>query len=147
MIDNIDKNIISNVQEHGFYVLHFYEEEDFPAYAHTIGLYENYNHPELVMFGLPEETMHILLSDASDRVKNGTQIEPEGLYDDFVKGYKVTFKHANLDEYKGFFGYGVDFYEGHEFPVLQLVWPDQEHRFPWDEKFDPKMKPMQPLLI
>ena len=33
-----------------------------------------------------------------------------------------------------------------DFPVMQLVWPDKEHRFPWDVGFFPDWKFRQPLL-
>ena len=37
---------------------------------------------------------------------------------------------------------------GHGEPVdaLQVVWPDQRHRFPWEAAFDARMRPVQPLL-
>lgn len=146
-MEDIEKNIAKNVKRFGFDVLHFEQEPDFPGYAHTVGLYENNNHPELVMFGLPEETMHILLSNASDRVKGGGVIEVGKVYEDFFEDYPLQFVHVNVDEYKGLFGPGIDFYDGHEFPALQLVWPDQKKNFPWDEKYDEKLVALQPLLM
>ncbi len=146
MIENIDKEIINNIDKHGHSILHFPAEEEFPSYSHTIGLFEHYDHPELVIFGLDEETHHILISDACDRIKDGQAIVPDVLHNDFFKGYHVMFIHANLDEYKGFFGFALDFYEGNEFPIYQLVWPDEAHKFPWDNKFNPALKSRQPVL-
>lgn len=147
MVDDIDKSINKGIAKHGYFVALFEEEDGEPAFAHTIGLFELSNHPELVIFGLDIETMTILLSDAADRVKAGATIVPDEDYDDFLEGYKLRFIHANLDEYKGFFNYALDHYDGHEFPILQVIWPDEQHRYPWDEKFNPALKDRQPLLI
>jgi Domain of unknown function (DUF4262) len=33
-----------------------------------------------------------------------------------------------------------------EFSVLQCVWPDQHHRFPWDPEADDALRRLQPIL-
>ena len=35
---------------------------------------------------------------------------------------------------------------GDDFPVLQLLWPDRDGRYPWDPGYPPDMFPLQPLL-
>jgi hypothetical protein len=38
--------------------------------------------------------------------------------------------------YSPFLGYAQWFYESEDgFPVLQLVWPDEQGRYPWDEGY------------
>lgn len=147
MLEDIEKNIKKDVKKNGYFVALFEKEEGEPAFAYTIGLYDKYEHPEFVLFGLNLDTMMIMLSDAAERVKAGEKFEVKQDYGDFLEGYNLMFQHANVDEYKGFFGYGVEFYEGHDFPMLQMVWPDQEHLYPWDEKFNDALLARQPLLI
>ncbi len=147
MFEDIDKEIKKSISKKGYFVALMEDEEDTPSYGYTIGLFENFDHPEIVVFGLDIETMMILLSDASERVKGGETFVIEQDYEDFLEGYKLCFVHANVDEYKGFFAYGVEYNLGHEFPMLQMIWPDQKHNYPWDEKFDTNLTPRQPLLI
>jgi hypothetical protein len=35
---------------------------------------------------------------------------------------------------------------GRFFPVLQIVWPDKQCRFPWESGFDEKARELQPVL-
>lgn len=44
-------------------------------------------------------------------------------------------------------GYGVWFYGGDEFSVLQCIYPDLDNRFPWSDDFDTKWRSRQPLLF
>ena len=142
----IENEIEKEIRRDGYYLALHEAEDDFPAYAYTIGLQQSNGHPELLIFGLDDDTMRILLGDAADRVKAGQPIQPQQHYDDYFEGYKIVFAHVNVDEYKGLFQYGVDFNHGIDFPMLQLIWPDQEHRFPWEEQFDKNLVAKQPLL-
>jgi hypothetical protein len=40
----------------------------------------------------------------------------------------------------------MGFYKSGDFPVLQLVWPDKQRRWPWDDDFNPAWIWQQPLL-
>ena len=39
--------------------------------------------------------------------------------------------------YPDYLGWSRWFYGGDDFPCLQIVWPDREGVFPWEETFDP----------
>lgn len=45
--------------------------------------------------------------------------------------------------YREFLGWSVWFYRGVEFPTRQLVWPDKQGVFPWQEGFDESMRRYQ----
>ena len=53
-----------------------------------------------------------------------------------------------MDEafYENYFGYGIWYKRSADFPALQLIWPDKQGKFTWDEDFNPDWKFMQPLL-
>ena len=61
--------IAQELKENGHALLLFDAEDDFPTYGYTIGLYETYGHPELVVFGLDHDTIRILIGDSVDRLK------------------------------------------------------------------------------
>jgi hypothetical protein len=44
-------------------------------------------------------------------------------------------------------GYALWLYGEDEFPVFQCVYPDLNHRFPWDDSFDTTRRDRQALLF
>ncbi len=52
-----------------------------------------------------------------------------------LDGYSCMFRRVDPSAYRDYFGYARWYYEGDEFPMLQCVWPDGAHRFPWDSGF------------
>ena len=43
--------ITQTINDKGFFVALFDGEGTMPAFAYSIGLYKNYKHPEIIMFG------------------------------------------------------------------------------------------------
>jgi hypothetical protein len=39
-----------------------------------------------------------------------------------------------------------DYYENWDFPVIQLIWQDVKHLFPWEEGASRMCREMQPIL-
>jgi len=72
--------------------------------------------------------------------------EPSTGYPDFLEEYNVQFLPVSKDRYSDYSGYGHWFYKGWDFPVLQIVWPDKQSFFPWEESFNPDWRFKQPLL-
>ncbi len=48
--------------------------------------------------------------------------------------------------YAEYLGYARWFYQSDSFPVLQCIWPDKQHRYPWHPDCHPKVKERQPVL-
>lgn len=40
----------------------------------------------------------------------------------------------------------IEYYKNDQFPAMQLVWPDNANRFPWEEGFAHSLTDKQPLL-
>jgi hypothetical protein len=56
-----DAQIEADIATYGWHVIEVLEDDEGPAFAFTIGLYKRFEHPELVVFGLPLDTMHLML--------------------------------------------------------------------------------------
>lgn len=52
-------------------------------------------------------------------------------YDDILDGYKCAFRVVRTEHYKDLFGWAISHYQGTDFPALQCIWPDRNHKFPW----------------
>jgi hypothetical protein len=91
--------------------------------------------------------MAAILNHARDLIKNGEILAPNKLYSGFLEGYKIQFLEVDKDYYPNYVGYAGWFYDmTFDFPLLQLVWPDKQHNFPWDKGFNPDWIFKQPLL-
>jgi|SRR5579864_2536632 len=143
-----DETIIRNVRKHGCHIVGIMADDYGPAYAFSIGLFVNYGHPEIVVFGLDGRDAAAIINDIRDRAANGRRYAAGEVSDDILTGYKVCFIDVPLERYNDYLGTAIWFYRTspRPFPCLQLVWPDRGGRFPWQEKFEPALKRFQPLL-
>ncbi len=139
--------IAANIIEHGFHIACIDTDGYSPAFAYTIGLNASYQHPEIIVFGLQLNVLNAILRDMATRVKEGERFESHRSYTDVLEGYDVQFLEVdkqNVSDHLGFAGW---YYGGHfEFPVLQMIWPDKESNWPWEEAFNPNFLYSQPLL-
>ena len=117
-----------------------------PAFAYSLGLYESFGHPEIIIFGLDLDTMHQLINDAGERIRKGESFEDGQEDDQLLDNYRCAFQTVNVKHYERLFGFTGWYYKGWNFPAVQLVWPDMHNRFPWDVSFDESYRADQPLL-
>ena len=155
MTDNIHEEhdreakqaIINNIEKYGCHLALLEADNYLPAFAYTIGLYKKFNHPEIICFGLGTDVMGALLNHVRDLTEQGETIIPYKSYSGFLNGYDVQFLPVDKTFYPDYMGYGGWFYDmSFDFPALQLVWPDKENRFPWEDGFNVDWKFKQPLL-
>jgi hypothetical protein len=118
-----------------------------PTFVYSIGLYKNYKHPEIIVFGLKSNVMGTIINHARDKIKEGFTFEPDRLYEGFLAGFPIQFIGVQKEHYPDYVGYGGWFYNNSwDFPMLQLIWPDKQSKWPWQEEFNPDWKFKQPLL-
>ena len=141
------KAIKENIEAFGCHLALLEPDNYLPGFVYTIGLYEKYNHPEIICFGLHNNVMKAMLNHACDLIKGGKIFEINNLYDGFLKDYKIQFIEVKKDFYADYVGYAGWYYDkSFDFPLWQIVWPDKQQNFPWDKNFNPDWKFKQPLL-
>jgi hypothetical protein len=146
-LDDGDRKLLRDVDEHGWHVIIVKEQEGTPGWAFSIGLYYKYQHPEVVVFGLPGELMHRVVNFIGSDVKGKATFEAGKEYAELLEGVRCTFKPVARKWYRPFLGYARWFYQGSAFPVLQCIWPDKQQRYPWGEGFRRDWAWAQPLLF
>nr|MBP6387351.1 DUF4262 domain-containing protein [Pseudarcicella sp.] len=72
---DITEKLLSDIEKYGLTVILVRATDYLPSFAYTIGLWKNYKHPEIIGFGLKIETLHTVLNDIAELVKNGQTIE------------------------------------------------------------------------
>jgi len=141
-----DAQMRADIATYGWHVIKVYEDDEGPGFAFTIGLFQRFDHPELIVFGLPLDTMHLMLNGAGEAVRAGRPFAAGHNYDDILEGYDCTFRPVSRKHYEAYLGSARWYYEGDGFPVLQLIWPDREHRYPWAAPADAWIREAQPVL-
>ncbi|MGY3089099.1 hypothetical protein ACVWYF_002139 [Hymenobacter sp. UYAg731] len=139
-------NIKNDVEKHGWTVCLFDADTATPKFAYTIGLWKNFNHPEIIAFGLPLDTMHAILNDAGDLIKAGNPLKIAVDNFEILELHPVQFRQIDADNIVDYFGYAQWFYDYEAFPALQLFWTDKASQFPWEPEFDKSYEFDQPLL-
>jgi hypothetical protein len=136
------------IDEHGWWVGLVHSEGEAPAFAYTIGLYEKFGHPEIIVFGLVPKSMHRILNHCGGMVRDGKRFEVGTSVSDVLDSYDVRFQLVTAKEsYMRYLGYGCRHYGDRMFPVLQLLWPDKQHKFPGDAGAAEFLGSLQPLLV
>jgi hypothetical protein len=88
-----------------------------------------------------------MLNICGDLIKAGHPPPIGTPFAEVLDDFKVLLREVRARKsYDDHLGYAIWFNGGREFPVLQLVWPDKEGRFPGEDGANPTMKKQQPLL-
>ncbi|MCC3160272.1 DUF4262 domain-containing protein [Hymenobacter sp. 15J16-1T3B] len=142
-----EQQLVSDIEKYGCHIILILGDDYLPSFVYSVGLTKTYGHPEIICFDLPREVLFSVVDMAHELIKTGRALKPGQSYDDFLEGYDVQFVPVNNEYYPDYLSYARWFYGSNEaFETLQLVWPDKQHRFPWDEGFNPNWRLKQPLL-
>ena len=144
-----DERTFRHIREHGCSVVSIPWEEKKPPYVFSIGLFANYGHPELILFGLRGESAHAIVNDIRDCVAAGHKFADGDMSDDILAdSYKLCFWKVPFMAYPEYLGTAIWFYDKCPipFPCLQVIWQDVNRRFPWEAECLPDVKEDQPLL-
>ncbi len=125
--------LAANIKQHRWLVFNIMEgSETEPAFSYTVGLFETFGHPEVMISGVKQEAAMSILNEIGHGVAEGLKREPGILHDDLLEGYSCVLKPISSQLYETYFGRAFVFYGGLAFPMLQCVWPDALKRFPGD---------------
>jgi hypothetical protein len=141
-----DRSVLERLEKHGWFVNKIAGDERTPQFAYSFGLYERWQHPELILFGLDLNAMHTIVNDAGEKIRNGVRYIDGDITSDLFNEYPCAFRRVDPAWYPTTLSWAAWYYASADFPALQLVWPDRRGRFPWEAQFDRKMLHMQPDL-
>jgi hypothetical protein len=141
-----EAELAAKVEQYGWYVMLVPKDDEGPGFAYSIGLHKNFDHPEIIIFGLDLKVMWAMINEIGAQVKTGKHYETEKIYFGLIEKYGCVFEPVAERYYAEYFGYANWFYKGTDFPALQCVWPDKAGLYPWHEDFNPEWLAAQPLL-
>jgi hypothetical protein len=138
-----DEGTIRNVEQFGCSVIQVKPSKAGAGWSYTVGVYDTSGKPEVIAVGLREKTALVLLNDAANRLRAGTDLT-KGRHREMVGEVECEFRPVDSKWIKHLMGWALWYYDHAEFPVLQAVYPDLENRFPGENGFDPAFA--QPLM-
>lgn len=107
-----------------------------PSFVYTIGLWRNYQHPEIIITGVPLGLGAGILNVVGEQVGMGVRFGCEENYPGILENYRVAFRPIEDPSVGHWFNVASCYYRGYSFKVLQMFFPDAAGRFPFDEGYD-----------
>ncbi|WP_353961782.1 DUF4262 domain-containing protein [Streptomyces uncialis] len=147
-LNPIQRKIQSDLAGQGWsWIWVFDSDAEQPPFAYSVGFGCSFNHPEVIVVGLPEETSGRVLSSVSAVLAEGRAYGGGDESGEILEGLSVRFRVvpadlllANLVQASVFYGEG-------SFNALQVIWPDREGNFPDEESAPAWLSERQTLSI
>jgi hypothetical protein len=142
--DDLNKIVVSNIKEFGWHCVNVVEDAGQPPWSYTIGLYETFHFPELIIIGRSRATSHEMLKFIADDLDANDQ--PNLTEPQVILGLKCHFIEVNPRYYSDYVGFALWFYRKRSFPLYQIIWPNNDGLYPWDPNATKAFKEWQPML-
>lgn len=114
--------------------------------CYTVGLH-SLGYPELIMVGLSLDTGQNILNDAAQQVIDSGSARQTGNVFDKVANLPLIVVEVEDDELRSEYTAMASHYYGTDpYRLQQIVMPDSNGKFPWDEGVDEHFLKVQPLL-
>ena len=141
-----EEQILKDIKNFGWHAMAVHGNDDHLTYLYTIGLYKTFGFPELFISGLEAPEAFKRIKEIIESLKSGKQIQPKAENIGITSNTYCYFDYVDKTTYNAFFSRAVWFYQNNDFPILQYVWPDRWHCYPWQETNGP-VENAQDLLI
>ena len=147
--NDYERKLAANIAKYGWQctsVRSSAGDTDSVSFSYTIGLYSSYGQPEFIIFGLPVEIAHGILSLVADAVASGKPIDTSQPSSTLIKDYEVIFVPVPQDQFSEYLGSVIWWEQGEDFSAVQIIWPDKNGLFPWHLDAPESFKMDQPVL-
>jgi len=135
-----------NIEKYGLQFISINATDYLPSFTYSIGLLQSYQHPEVICFGLKTDLMHALINDVAEMIKHSGKIEVGKLYSNIFSKVDAQFVSVDSRNTGDYFQFALKYYQRHQIPAMQLIWPDDANRFPLETNFQESLIYKQPLL-
>lgn len=144
-LDALERDFVAKIRNRGWHRANVFADKDGPGFTYTTGFWLRLGAPEVITFSLKWEIAQGALSDMYGALKRGRSfaIGERFPFFDNAAGVLLPVSRARHREYMAWSSW---FYDGDDFPCLQLVWPDVDGNFPWQPGYPKWLEPFQPDL-
>ena len=141
------EKIINNIETTGWQAILVGKDltSDIPHYIYSVGLNSTAEHPEIFISGLPSGIDAQVLMKLSNKIINENfMVKAYKVYTDILENMNVVFLHIKKDKAKEL--HVADVIYGDGLVVYQMVWSDENGKFPWEDDFSESLKDSQQIL-
>jgi hypothetical protein len=147
LFESEDLAVLADVSERGWHTRVAAPWGARPAHAFSVGLFRSFDHPEIAIVGLDVDALTATVDELAARVQEGARFGHGDVAEGVIAGRLCAFRTIPMRAYPSWLGYAVWYHAGARFPALQLVWSDQEGRFPWEAWSSRESRETQPVLF
>ncbi|MFJ4772472.1 DUF4262 domain-containing protein [Streptomyces uncialis] len=127
----IQRKIQSDVAGQGWsWIWVFDPDAEKPPFAYSVGFGSSFDHPEVIVVGLPEETSGSVLGSVKAVLAEGLSCADGDESGEILEGLSVQFRAVPEDQLIANLAQASAFYGERHFAALQMFWPDREGNFP-----------------
>lgn len=146
--NDYERSIVANVEGYGWHCTSVRPSkgDDSPPYTYTVGLHHSYGQPEFIVFGLSSDVAHDILSLLASAAQAGEMYPLDTPCGEIIDGFECAFVAVPRSLYREYVYSALWFYANEDFPLYQLVWPDADGRYPWNQGYRHDPKHPQPVL-
>jgi hypothetical protein len=137
---------LADIAEYGLHVIRVGGDEEWPGFVYSVGLYHNFQSPEIIVVGLRPDLSHSLLNEIAERARQGERFQLGDTIDGLLDGFSLVLRPVRDELIEPHFGWDLWYYGGQVFPTGQLVWPTTSGIWPWDPSASEEFRALQPLL-
>jgi len=143
-----EQAIIKAVAAHACFHAGIRASSNVSQYMFSIGLWQTYSHPEVICFGLSDALLDYILQQVHAAIRAGQTFMHGRDYEGFIEGYPIRFLPALPAKASAYMGYCDWYYcrSRQQYEALQIVWPDNYDKWPWQKEYRADWAFFQPLL-
>lgn len=145
--NDYERQLLANVARYGWHCSSISRDPDSqqPAFAYTVGFWHSWQQPEFVIAGLDSAVAHALLADLAAAAAAGKMWPLDQLCHDLIDSYPCAFIEVPKARREELALSACWLYGREPFPLMQVVWPDVDGRFPWHERASTSFRAEQPV--
>jgi hypothetical protein len=134
-----EERIVRSVEMDGCFVVSVFDPDDEAVpFSYSIGFTKSLGQPEVVLFGLAAKTAHPLINDLFRLCQNGLVLADWVMIDNLFVGYHCIARSVDESwiiqrQFASALWYHRTKMNSALEDVVQIVWPDADGIFPWQE--------------
>src|SRR5215204_4600967 len=137
----IQQDIAENIVKYGWHFMGVFSPADDPKplapFGYSIGMAEH-GLPEFIIFGLRQDQAHAVVSNAVSEMRDNLKAAPaDGHVTNELASVPMIYRDVPAEDAAKEHTVQAEVRYGRAVPVVQIVWPDRDGKFPWEPGCDP----------
>ncbi len=144
ILSKMDAWAVEKIEDFGCAIITVGSEckDDF-GWTYSLGIYDTCQQPELITVGLPTEVAKSCINEVARRMRAGADLTKQR-QKELIGNVDCELRLVAPKWVARLMNFANWYNNGAEYPVLQVIYPDLQNQFQWEEGFNTRF--VQPLL-